>query len=77
MTIWSNLEERWLEDNILHAKVLFRTVDALQAAGAKVTTSGKVFEPLVEEDRELITGQNPASDHALASALVKSLNRKI
>lgn len=77
MTIWSNLEERWLEDNILRAKVLFRTVDALQAAGAKVTTSGKVFEPLVEEDRELITGQNPASDHALASALVKALDRGI
>jgi putative intracellular protease/amidase len=76
MTIWSNLEERWLEDNILHAKVLFRTVDALQTAGGRVTTSAKVFEPHVEVDRELITGQNPASDHALASALVKALDQQ-
>jgi putative intracellular protease/amidase len=76
MTIWSNLEERWLEDNILHAKVLFRTVDALQTAGGRVTTSAKVFEPHLEVDRELITGQNPASDHALASALVKALDQQ-
>lgn len=76
MTIWSNLEERWLEDNILHARVLVHTVDALQTAGGKVTTSAKVFEPHIEEDRELITGQNPAADHALAGALVKALERQ-
>jgi putative intracellular protease/amidase len=76
MTIWSNLEERWLEDNILHAKVLFRTVDALQTAGGEVTTSTKVFVPHIEEDRELITGQNPASDHALAGALVNALDQR-
>jgi putative intracellular protease/amidase len=76
MTIWSNLEERWLEDNILHAKVQFRTVDALETAGAKVTTSAKAFVPRIEEDRELITGQNPASDQALGVALVAALERQ-
>ena len=76
MTIWSNLEEKWLEENILHAKVVFRTVDALETAGAKVITSAKAFEPHLEEDREVITGQNPASDHVLAGALVKALDRQ-
>jgi putative intracellular protease/amidase len=76
MTIWSSLEERWLEDNILHARVLVHTVEALRTAGGKVITSAKLFEPHVEEDRELITGQNPASDRVLASALVKALDQR-
>ena len=76
MTIFSNPEERWLEDSILHAKLYFRVVDALETAGATVTTAAKIFEPYVVEDRELITGQNPASDHALATAFLAALNRQ-
>jgi putative intracellular protease/amidase len=76
MTIFSNPEERWLEDSILHAQMYFHVVDALEAAGAKVTTAAKIFDPYVVEDRELITGQNPASDHALAAAFLAALGRE-
>jgi len=33
------------------------------------------FEPHVVEDRELITGQNPRSDHLIGKKLVEALNR--
>jgi putative intracellular protease/amidase len=33
------------------------------------------FSPHFVEDRELITGQNPRSDHPLAAKLVEALNR--
>jgi putative intracellular protease/amidase len=48
-------------------------VDALTVAGTKVTT-GADFEPHVIVDRELITGQNPRSDHQLAAKLVQALD---
>ena len=34
-----------------------------------------IFHPLVIEDRELITGQNPPSDHEMAERFVKALDR--
>jgi putative intracellular protease/amidase len=34
----------------------------------------KAWSPNVVVDRELITGQNPFSDHALAKALVEKLD---
>ena len=75
MTVFSNEEEAWIEDNILHAKPTFHMVDALAAAGAKVT-SNRPFSPYIVQDRELITGQNPASDKPLAVALVEALERR-
>lgn len=75
MTVFSNTEEKVVEDHILHAKLYFNMVDALQAAGGKVTTTKVDFEPHVIEDRELITGQNPRSDRPLATAFVAALNR--
>ena len=33
------------------------------------------FEPYVVEDRELITGQNPRSDHPIAAKLIAALDR--
>ena len=75
MTVFSNSEEKVVEDYILHAKLYFNVVDALQIAGGNVTTGDIDFEPNVVVDRELITGQNPRSDHPLAAKLVEALNR--
>ena len=75
MTIFSNTEEIWLEDVVLHAKMYFHMVDALTTAGAIVTVDSDDFEPHIIEDRELICGQNPRSDHDTGAALVAALNR--
>jgi putative intracellular protease/amidase len=76
MTIFSRAEEQIVEDQIFKGKLKFEVADALEAAGGIVTSNERPFEPNVVEDHELITGQNPRSDHALAEALVKALNRK-
>jgi putative intracellular protease/amidase len=75
MTIFSNSEEKWIEDQILHGKMYFHVVDALKTAGGMVGTGTVDFAPHVVEDRELITGQNPRSDHLLGATLVKALDR--
>lgn len=75
MTIFSNSEEKVVEDSILHAEMRFHVVDALETAGGTVITAGVDFEPNVIEDRELITGQNPRSDHRVGAALVAALDR--
>ena len=75
MTIFSNAEEKVLADSVLHAKLYFTVADALEIAGGEVLTGPIDWEPHVIEDRELITGQNPRSDHGVAAALVKVLER--
>ncbi|QRM55492.1 type 1 glutamine amidotransferase domain-containing protein [Sinorhizobium sp. BG8] len=75
MTVFSNTEEKIVEDYILHAKLYFNMVDALQAAGGEVITTEVDFEPNVIVDRELITGQNPRSDHPIAAKFVEALDR--
>lgn len=75
MTVFSNTEEKVVEDHILHARLYFNMVDALEAAGGEVITTTVDFEPNVIEDRELITGQNPRSDHPLAARFVAALDR--
>jgi putative intracellular protease/amidase len=74
MTIFSNEEEAYVEDTIVNGKMPFYVVDALETAGGKVETTA-FFKPHVIEDRELMTGQNPPSDHAIADLLVKALDR--
>jgi len=74
MTVFSASEEKPIEQHILHGKLYFTMPDALQMAGGDVTT-GADFEPNVIIDRELITGQNPRSDHPIASALIAALER--
>lgn len=76
MTIFSNEEELVAEDQILHGKMMFHVGDALRAAGGIVVNGAVPFEPNVVEDRELITGQNPRSDHGIAAALVTALDRQ-
>lgn len=75
MTVFSGSEEKPIEDNILHGKLYFTMPDALQAAGAEVINGSVDFAPHVIEDRELITGQNPRSDHPIAEKLVAALQR--
>lgn len=77
MTIFSNTEEKVIEEKILHADMYFHVVDALEIAGGKVTTTKVDFEPNVIEDREFITGQNPRSDHLLGEKLVQALDRAV
>src|SRR5262249_1180300 len=72
MTIFSASEEKWVENDILHAKMYFNMPYALTTAEGEVAT-GKDFEPNVIADRELITGQNPRSDHPIAAKLLEAL----
>jgi putative intracellular protease/amidase len=76
MTAFQKAEEKVIEDRILHAKLYFDMPYALGLAGAVIDT-GPDFEPYVVEDRELITGQNPRSDHPIAKALIAALDRKL
>jgi putative intracellular protease/amidase len=73
MTIFSASEEKWVEKEILHAKMYFDMPQALTDAGGAVITGKADFEPNVIVDRELITGQNPRSDHPIAAKLVEAL----
>ena len=75
MTVFSASEEKPIEEQILHGKLYFTMPDALGMAGGDVATNPTDFSPHVVEDRELITGQNPRSDHPLAAKLVAALNR--
>ncbi|MBY3445209.1 DJ-1/PfpI family protein [Rhizobium laguerreae] len=76
MTVFSATEEKVIEDTILHAKIYFDMPLALNLAGGIVSTTPVDFDPYVIEDRELITGQNPRSDHPIAVALIAALDRK-
>src|SRR5262249_30468788 len=75
MTIFSASEEKWVERDILHAKMHFNMPQALTAAGGEFATTKVDFEPNVIIDRELITGQNPRSDHLMGKKLVSALDK--
>ena len=45
---------------------------ALRAAGGDVSVTDTDFAANVVVDRELITGQNMASDHPVAAALIEA-----
>jgi putative intracellular protease/amidase len=77
MTVFSNDEEHFAEEHYMGGgKVPFYSNDALKIAGGEVSISDKgIFHPFLIEDRELITGQNPPSDHAMAERLVNALDR--
>jgi putative intracellular protease/amidase len=75
MTVFTASEEIPIEEQFLHGKIYFTMPDALGAAGAEVSRSAVDFEPFVVEDRELITGQNPRSDHPISAKLIAALDR--
>jgi putative intracellular protease/amidase len=74
MTIFSASEEKWVETDILHAKMHFNMPYALKTACGEVINGSVDFEPYVIVDRELITGQNPRSDHPIAAKLIAALD---
>jgi len=73
MTIFSASEEKWVENDILHAKLYFNMPYALSTGGGEVINGSVDFEPHVILDREIITGQNPKSDHLIAATLIEAL----
>jgi putative intracellular protease/amidase len=76
MTVFSNKEEKLVEDQFINGKLKFYAGDALTAAGGILASNDGLFEANVIEDRELITGQNPPSDHGVADLFVKALDRE-
>jgi putative intracellular protease/amidase len=77
MTAFSTKEEKQEEpgeDNVLGGFVKQYPDEALDAAGGRVVVRARKWQSNVVVDRELITGQNPFSDHEFADALLKSLS---
>lgn len=75
MTIYSNVEEYPVEKFVLKGNLPFYVADALQIAGG-IVEHAPLNVGHVVRDRELITGQNPSSDHMIAEELVNTLNEK-
>ena len=75
MTVTSTVEEKQAEEKSLGGQVRFYADEALRTAGGVVEVAGP-NESQVVHDRELITGQNPASDEALAKVLLEALSRR-
>lgn len=75
MTVFSNEEEHWAEKEYLQSQVEYYVESALRIAGGNLEVS-KNFQINVIEDRELITGQNPPSDHRIAEVLISALERR-
>lgn len=74
MTVYSTAEELSVEELILKGVLQFHVADALQIAGGTVIV-GPLNQEHVVRDRELITGQNPASDHAIAKEILAALKK--
>ena len=72
MTIFADPEEQVFESSLNGERILFYPAKAMSGAGGDMNYA-KAWSPNVSVDRELITGQNPFSDHALAEALVEKL----
>jgi putative intracellular protease/amidase len=74
MTVISNDEEEAAKPMLKGGTMKFTPQTALQLAGG-VYSSAANWQSKVVEDRELITGQNPASANAVADALLARLKR--
>jgi putative intracellular protease/amidase len=75
MTIFSNTEEAAFEASLNGEKLQYYPGKAMQQAGGNMQYAEN-WTPNVVVDRELITGQNPFSDKALAAAVLKQLATK-
>ena len=71
MTVFSTKEEAVAEQGQLKGQVQFYPQQALEAAGGKVAT-GKKWSSHVVQYRELITAQNPGSDHEFEEVYLKA-----
>lgn len=73
MTVFASSEERQVEGAVqLGGSIRFYAADALNDAGGNVATTTP-WKSYVVSDKELITGQQPFSDHEFADAFVKKL----
>lgn len=73
MTVISNQEEELAKAALGGGRMKFYPQTALQAAGGSYVSNQTPFTPNVVTDRELITGQNPASASEVAERLVQRL----
>ncbi|MBP1884340.1 hypothetical protein [Ensifer mexicanus] len=76
ITVFSNEEEEMAKPLLGGGEMKFYPQDALEQAGAVFVSNKKPFEPNVVTDRELITGQNPATANAVAAEILKRLAPK-
>lgn len=74
MTVISNAEENQAKTLLNGGVMKFWPQTALQQAGGKYSSNRVTFTPHVVTDRELITGQNPASAMGVADELLKRLH---
>jgi putative intracellular protease/amidase len=77
LTVFSNREEEMAKGLLGGGEMKFYPQDALTQAGSQFSQADAAFSPHVVTDRELITGQNPRSDHPLAATLVAALDRSL
>ncbi len=75
MTIFSTAEEKIAEAKQLGGNMLFYPEEALKTAGGNIEVAQPWSSQVVQE-RELITGQNPFSDDALAETLLRAIAQK-
>ena len=73
MTVISNEEEQAAQGALKGGMMKFYPQSGLQAAGAHYVQNEAPWTSNVVVDRELITGQNPASAPALAQQLLRAL----
>ncbi|MET1080798.1 MAG: type 1 glutamine amidotransferase domain-containing protein [Pseudomonas sp.] len=73
MTVISNQEEELAKAQLAGGTMKFYPQTALQQAGGHYGSNASAWAPFMVVDRELITGQNPASALPVAKALLERL----
>jgi putative intracellular protease/amidase len=77
MTVFSTEEEEAVAgENGIGGTVLYDPQTTLALAGGRIKTAGRPFEGNVVVFKELITGQNPASDEPLADRFIEMLESR-
>lgn len=71
MTVFSNGEEEMAKPLLKGGEMKFYPQDALALAGGAIANGDTPFQPNMIVDRELITGQNPASATEVAAEILK------
>lgn len=73
LTVFSNREEEMAKGLLGGGEMKFYPQDALTQAGSRFSQADAPFSAHIVTDRELITGQNPASAPAVAQELLSRL----
>ena len=75
IAVFSKSEEKQIEAPQLEGIAPYYNDEALTSAGAAIQNAAD-WTPNAVVDRELITGQNPRSDHLVGAKLVEALERE-